>query len=151
MRWYFLRHAKTERVAKSGRDFDRCLASKGIKQVAELRKLLSITPISSIYCSTAQRTRETAMACNPLIPITFSEELYLATCDQWIQMLSQDAENHCLFIGHNDGMSEYLTWLTGEHIHLQTGALVTVDFHGSDLQALGPGTASLIAYDRPEV
>lgn len=151
MRWYFLRHAKTERIAKSGRDFDRCLAPKGIKQVAELKKLLNITPISSIYCSTAQRTRETSMACNPLIPITFSEELYLATLDQWKQMLSNEAKDHLLYIGHNDGISECLTWLTGEHIHLQTGALVTVDFLGSDLQALGPGTASLIAYDRPEV
>lgn len=151
MRWCFLRHAKTERIARSGRDFDRCLAPKGIKQVAELRKLLSNTPISSIYCSTAQRTRETAMACNPLIPITFSEELYLATLDQWKRMLSNEAQDHMLYIGHNDGISECVTWLTGEHIHLQTGALVTVDFLGSDSRALGPGTACLVAYERPEV
>jgi phosphohistidine phosphatase SixA len=151
MRWYFLRHAKTERESWSGKDKDRRLAPKGINQVAELKTLLDLLAITSIHCSTAQRTRETAMACNPLIPITFSEELYLATLDQWKRMLSNEAQNHMLYIGHNDGMSEYLTWLTGEHIHLQTGALVTVDFLGSDPRALGPGTACLIAYDRPEV
>ncbi len=151
MRWYFLRHAKTELQAWSGKDKDRSLAPKGINQVAELKKLLDLLPITSICCSSAQRTRETAMACNPLIPITFSEELYLATLDQWKRMLSNEAQDHMLYIGHNDGMSEYLTWLTGEHIHLQTGALVTVDFLGSDPKALGPGTACLIAYERPEV
>ena len=151
MRWYFLRHAKTEREAWSGKDIDRCLAPKGIKQVAELKELLNLLPITSIHCSTAQRTRETAMACNPLIPITFSEELYLAPLEQWKRMLSNEAQNHRLYIGHNDGISECLTWLTGANIHVQTGALVTVDFLGSDPKALGPGTASLIAYERPEV
>lgn len=151
MRWYFIRHAKTERESWSGKDKDRRLAPKGINQVAELKTLLDLLPITAIRCSTAQRTRETAMACNPLIPITFSEELYLATLDQWKRMLSNEAQDHMLYIGHNDGMSEYLTWLTGEHIHLQTGALVTVDFLGSDQRALGPGTACLIAYERPEV
>lgn len=151
MRWYFLRHAKTERESWSGKDKDRRLAPKGINQVAELKKLLDLLAITSIHCSTAQRTRETAKACNPLIPITFSEELYLATLDQWKRMLSNEAQDHMLYIGHNDGMSEYLTWLTGEHIHLQTGALVTVDFLGSDPRALGPGTACLVAYERPEV
>jgi len=151
MRWYFLRHAKTERESWSGKDKDRRLAPKGIKQVAELKELLSVLPITSIRCSTAQRTRETAMACNPLIPITFSEELYLATLDQWKRMLSNEAQDHMLYIGHNDGISEFVTWLTGANIHLQTGALVTVDFLGSDPRALGPGTACLIAYERPEV
>lgn len=151
MRWYFLRHAKTERESWSGKDKDRRLAPKGINQVAELKTLLELLPITAIRCSTAQRTRETAMACNPLIPITFSEELYLATLDQWKRMLSNEAQDHMLYIGHNDGISEYLTWLTGEHIHLQTGALVTVDFLGSDPRALGPGTACLVAYERPEV
>jgi phosphohistidine phosphatase SixA len=151
MRWYFLRHAKTERHALSGKDKDRRLAPKGINQVAELKELMQSLPITSIHCSTAQRTRETARACNPLIPITYSEELYLATLDQWKMMLSNEAQDHMLFIGHNDGMSEFLTWLTGGYIHLQTGALVTVDFLGSDPRALGPGTACLIAYERPEV
>jgi phosphohistidine phosphatase SixA len=151
MRWYFLRHAKTERESWSGKDKDRRLAPKGINQVAELKTLLELLPITAIRCSTAQRTRETAMACNPIIPITFSEELYLATLDQWKRMLSNEAQDHMLYIGHNDGISEYLTWLTGEHIHLQTGALVTVDFLGSDPRALGPGTACLVAYERPEV
>ena len=151
MRWYFLRHAKTERESWSGKDKDRRLAPKGINQVAELKTLLDLLAITSIHCSTAQRTRETAMACNPLIPITFSEELYLATLDQWKRMLSNEAQDHMLYIGHNDGISEFVTWLTGANIHLQTGALVTVDFLGSDPRALGPGTACLIAYERPEV
>ena len=135
----------------SGKDIDRSLAPKGIKQVAELKELLQSLPITSIHCSAAQRTRETARACNPLIPITYLEELYLATLDQWKMMLSNEAQDHMLFIGHNDGMSEFLTWLTGGYIHMQTGALVTVDFLGSDPKALGPGTACLIAYERPEV
>jgi phosphohistidine phosphatase SixA len=151
MRWYFLRHAKTEQHALSGKDIDRRLAPKGINQVAELKELMQSLPITSIRCSTAQRTRETARACNPLIPITFSEELYLATLDQWKMILSNELQDHMLFIGHNDGMSEFLTWLTGGYIHMQTGALVTVDFLGSDPRALGPGTACLIAYERPEV
>jgi len=151
MIWYFLRHAKTEREAKSGKDVDRKLAPKGIKQCEEMLVQLASLPIGKVLCSSAQRTKETAIACLPMQEIQYKDSLYLASVDEWRLLVAEQAADQTLFIGHNDGISAFITWLTGEFTHLQTAALVTVEFHGSDPAWLGPATATVRSYYRPVV
>ena len=59
MRWYFLRHAKTEKVSASGKDFDRELAPRGLRQCASLSEYLKNLSIASVVSSSALRTRQT--------------------------------------------------------------------------------------------
>ena len=151
MIWYFLRHAKTEREAKSGKDVDRALAPKGIKQCEEMSMHLASLPIGKVLCSSAQRTKETARYCLPTQAIQYIDSLYLASLEEWRLLVAEQAADQTLFIGHNDGISAFITWLTGEFTHLQTAALVTVEFHGSDPAWLGPATATVRSYYRPVV
>ena len=81
----------------------------------------------------------------------FQESLYLATQEIWELFLREKALDHALFIGHNEGISEVISWLIGDEIRLQTAALVTLDFLGEAPSALGPGTARLVDYVRPNV
>lgn len=153
MRWYFLRHAKTEKFAASGLDYDRSLAERGIMQCEYLSETLKTLPIETIYCSGAKRTRQTQqLACKEInAQVIFQESLYLATQEIWEMFLHEKALDHALFIGHNEGISEVISWLIGDEIRLQTAALVTLDFLGEAPPALGPGTARLVDFVRPNL
>ncbi|MFM7565372.1 MAG: SixA phosphatase family protein [Flavobacteriales bacterium] len=151
MNWYFLRHAKTEREAQTGKDFDRALASKGKQQVTELLPMLSSYPIRKVVCSSAIRTRQTLSGLHSLkgIETIYSDELYLATLDQWECVLKEHAKDHCLFIGHNDGISACLSWLTQEEVYLQTAGFIHVTFTAGDPRFLASGTAVINHRFRP--
>lgn len=152
MRWYFLRHAKTEKVSASGKDFDRELAPRGLRQCASLSEYLKNVSIVSVVCSSALRTRQTCefstigLAKDTL----FLDSLYLADLSEWKSILENHGKHDTLFIGHNEGISETVSWLCEQEIILPTAALVTVEFLGSDMSHLGPGTALSKGYFRPE-
>lgn len=152
MRWYFLRHAKTEKVSASGKDFDRELAPRGLRQCASLSEYLKNVSIDSVVCSTALRTRQTCeFSTSGLATDTvFLDSLYLADLSEWKSILENHGNHDTLFIGHNEGISEIVSWLTEQDIILPTAALVTVEFLGSDLSHVGPGTALWKGYFRPE-
>lgn len=151
MRWYFLRHAKTERVSVSGQDVDRALNERGIKQAHSLQRYVHPIPLQRIVCSSALRTRETCSITCAEKPAErlYLNELYLADLSEWKVILGNYAKDHTLFIGHNDGISDLLAWLTDEEFTFPTAGWVTVDFLSKDLQGLGPGTAQRVEYFRP--
>lgn len=152
MRLYFLRHAKTEKQAKSGKDFDRGLVQRGLDQCKELSPNLNLLPLQKIVCSSAKRTQETRTeACPKDIETLYLDDLYLSGLEGWKNILRKHAGNQVLFLGHNEGISRVVSWLLELDVHMQTAALLTMDFMGEDPEALGPGTAQWIAYYRPLV
>ena len=61
MKLHILRHAKTEDTSHSEKDVDRRLHAQGIDQAKTLRGFFeSITSLDEIWCSNAQRTRQTS-------------------------------------------------------------------------------------------
>lgn len=153
MRWYFLRHAKTEKVSASGKDFDRKLAPRGVRQCASLNEYLKNLCIDSVVCSSALRTRQTCEFSMRSLgkDAVLLENLYLADLSEWKQVLEVYGKPDTLFVGHNEGISETVSWLIDREIILPTAAMVTVEFLGSDLKLLGPGTALTKGYFRPDV
>ncbi len=136
MRLFVLRHAKTEQKSHSGKDIDRDLKHKGLKQLELMRDFIdsNFNELDfRIYCSNATRTRNTLRELEPIINIkelTFHEELYLPSLEQlqhflWSQ--SDDSQN-ILLIGHNFGLSDLCTYISGEKTLLPTCGLVVYDF-----------------------
>ena len=85
---HLLRHAKTNQLSPTGKDFDRELLPKGIKQCAEMKTFLSNESIhiDQILCSKAKRTLQTHELCALNKEIThFSKNLYLCTSMEMIQ------------------------------------------------------------------
>jgi len=152
VRWYFLRHAKTEKVSASGKDFDRELAPRGLRQCASLNEYLKNLSIASVVCSSALRTRQTCEFSMKGFGVetVFLDSLYLADLSEWKSILEHHGKHDTLFIGHNEGISETVSWLTEQEITLPTAALVMVEFLGSDLSLLAPGTALWKGYFRPQ-
>jgi phosphohistidine phosphatase len=82
-----------------------------------------------VLCSTSVRTRETVervkKGSGSLGKVEFSSALYLATPRACLAVLAErggDA-SRVLLVGHNPGLEELVTALTGEHVTLPTAGL----------------------------
>lgn len=152
---HLLRHAKTNQVSATGKDFDRELLPKGIKQCAEMKSFLSKDSllIDQILCSKAKRTLQTHELCNLDTNQThFTKNLYLCTAMEMIQEISHFAKGkNILVVGHNDGISQLASYLCDDYIHLQTCGFVSIELPIDDWNLLSRGIGSLKIQYRPEV
>ena len=157
MNLYLLRHAKTEKTATSGKDFDRKLAEKGIKQANLFSNYLKDKSIENVevWCSTAARTRKTALLVNvekELSKITFKDELYLASLQELLtQIWESDSEQDLFIIGHNEGLSELASYFSGEDILLQTCGFIHLQFNVQTRKEWSKDLAQIIESYRPEI
>lgn len=125
MKIHLLRHAKTEVLSPTGKDFDRELAEKGLRQAIEMKAFLSKTDWKKtlLLCSDASRTKQTLENVSlegQFKAIEYSNELYLAEA-MHLKTLIADQENYYLFIiGHNNGLSELAEELCSNSICLKT-------------------------------
>ena len=131
---HFLRHAKTNQVSPSGRDFDRELLPRGYEQLRDFRAFLGQKghAIDHIYCSSAKRTRQTLDEIADLFPtatISFHDELYLASASELLSFITaKNSTKTFLLIGHNDGLSELASYLSDSDVHLKTCGYVQLSF-----------------------
>jgi len=155
MEIYILPHAKAAKDSKDGYDFERPLNDKGKKQVAILNEFLKKNPISPdrILVSTAKRTRQTYKGVEELFPgAEFVSELYLAEKEILLAQLAKlENVGSVLVIGHNDGLSELVSYLTDSYIQLPTCGFVELHTSMDNLNLLSQGTATVFTEFYPEV
>lgn len=155
LRLHLLRHAKTEQVSASGKDFDRALMSKGKRQIADLATFFKgLENIDNVLCSSAKRTRQTLGALldsgvsNPI----YTDELYLCSSQQMLKVLWHgNFKGDVLIVGHNFGISDLATYLTDELIDLRTGEYIRISFETDDWMETSRGTGTIEQMYRPEV
>lgn len=136
MKLFILRHAKTERNSDSGEDFDRDLKNKGYRQMKLMRNFFKSNFDQhrfNVYCSTAVRTRSTFEELKPIIRINevyFHDELYLPSQQGLLNFLwnQTDESEDILLIGHNNGLSDLCSYISGEDVLLPTCGLIVYDF-----------------------
>lgn len=125
-----VRHAQSAGKQGSQRDYDRKLTTEGEHHVRKTGSFFISTSITPDYIvsSSAVRTRATATILNESLHIhpsriTFLDELYEATADQWIDQLRQlPADVHfTLLIGHNPAMSQLASIFANRLIDLSPG------------------------------
>ena len=134
MKLHLLRHAKTNQISPTGKDFDRELLPRAYEQCAELKRYLQDHPIAPkhILCSSAVRTRQTLDQIKALfadVPVTFLDELYLASAGELLKIINElQSPEDILLIGHNEGISELASELSAAFILLKTCGLVSLEF-----------------------
>ena len=158
MRLLIQRHAKTDPFSDSGKDFDRKLLKKGINQATELGKFYHENQIDSvhIFCSTAARTRQTAMYIQKgqtfTSKIQFLDALYLSEKEDLLSFLwSQDHNEEILIIGHNNGISDVVSYFVDDYIELKTGEFIQIDFELDSWKETSMGLGRITKRYRPEV
>ena len=148
MKLYLIRHAKTDPHSSTGKDFDRKLLPRGKQQALELSTFLNEQQIhvEKVLCSSAIRTKETwrYLSENWTAPIEFVPELYLCNHLTMLQLINNsNCQEDLMIIGHNEGISELATYLSGTTVHMKTGMLVELTFRGSSWTELTCESANI--------
>ena len=134
MKLHLLRHAKTNQISPTGKDFDRELLPRGLEQLQEFKEFYAKHPfqVGRVLCSGAVRTRQTFSEIKSLfanVPLTFLNELYLASSGELLQIINQSqSTTDLLIIGHNEGISDLASELSGAFHLLKTCGYVCLEF-----------------------
>jgi len=128
MNLFILRHGTAVNSEKDLQDFERKLCENGILQAVKIADFLKNKNIEQIISSSATRAFETATIIDQIIKVDlFSEfeKLYLADLNTIKAILAETAvKENVLFVGHNFGISDLVTHLTGESLVLSTCMLI---------------------------
>jgi phosphohistidine phosphatase len=143
-----LRHAKSSWKQPDQADHDRPLNERGKSDAPRVGRLLreeDLVP-DLIVSSTAKRARKTAAKVAEGSgyggEIQLSDELYLAPPKTYLGVLRQvaDAHSRVMVVGHNPGLEELLTLLTGDESSLPTAALAYITLPIDRWSELNTGT-----------
>ncbi len=147
-----MRHGKAEDGSDKA-DYKRKLIPKGIKRSQKLGEMLKAKngKIEAVLCSNANRTAETAeiMAAVfdfPLSEIQKLKELYLSTVTVMLDSFYaiDNKISHVLVVGHNPGVSELVTSLSGDLIDwMPTSALFAVEIDTDKWEEIGKAPAKI--------
>ena len=157
MNFFLIRHAKTEKIAISGKDFDRELAEKGRLQAEKLNDFLAKFDFNSvdIWCSDAVRTKQTLSYFDTQFPSTnieFKNELYLASATEVKELIwNTESDRDLLIIGHNEGISDIASYFLGEDIHLKTATFIQISFEAKSRQEWSADLGKIQIIFRPQV
>jgi len=153
---FIIRHGKAESDAET--DFDRTLASRGLRQSLELARQIPAPDSNSLaLISPAQRTLQTSTQLLEGwgLRVWPQHEIvawgYLASAEAWHHACNQAPETvrSIYVIGHNPGLSEWAADLIGERrgaIHLATAEAIHITFDLPEWCYLSHGTGLTAAW-----
>lgn len=150
---HLLRHAKTEQISPTGKDFDRYLMKKGLRQREDLKQFISgVSNIQHVWCSSAKRTCETLEPFVGLPTPQFFDELYLCSYQSMLKKLWEaNVDGDVLIVGHNFGISDLVNYFCDSDIELRTGQYVRISFDCNEWKETFRGTGTIAQTYRPEV
>jgi phosphohistidine phosphatase len=149
-----LRHGKSD-WSTGDADRRRPLADRGRRQAAEAgRWLAGIEGIDLAVVSTAERARSTwglasaELATSP--PVRFEERAYAASYGALLGLVRElpDDLGTVVLVGHNPGIEDLVSTLTGTVVPMPTSAVAVLTLPGPWSEA-GPSSATLRTSGRP--
>jgi len=149
-----LRHAKAVNALPGLDDHARMLNGRGRAAAAQVGIETAGARPDLVLCSDAVRTRETwailSQTWEVLPQVLFESALYLAEADQLLGRLRRIAPEvgHAWLIGHNPGLEELASTLSGRFTGLTTAARARIEFE-ADWRALGSAAVRRTDYFTP--
>jgi phosphohistidine phosphatase len=148
---YLLRHAKSSWKDANLPDFDRPLSGRGRKASETVGLFLKEKEITFdlVVSSPAVRARQTIesvlRSAKQRPELRFDERIYEATVGRLLEIVSQLENEHktVLLVGHNPGMQELLSLLTGQSEEYPTAALTKIAFKNLKWVEVGNKKGSL--------
>ena len=153
-----LRHAKAEKTIGVN-DFDRKLSEKGIQQlplIASYLERICEAKKLEVHCSVAKRTRLTLKGVEHAVTIArkrFEKSLYLADVSELLGYLNglDTPADTILLVGHNNGISDLVNYLTDEDVYLSTGGVVVLQINSDNWTEVSAGTADMMDHFSPRI
>ena len=140
-----LRHGKAANAIDGQEDYERPLNRKGVVQINQIGQLLKDKGYSpqQIISSSSKRTSETTYITNHYLKVqdvTFEKDLYLAEETHILSQIKEKAScAQILYVGHNFGISNLASVLSGNSISMSTGMIVVFNFDSTTWQDVEAG------------
>lgn len=155
---FLLRHAKSSWKNETLPDFERPLNSRGRRTINTLGEVFVNEKVKPdlILSSCAVRARETIEPVVALAKVRselrFDERIYEAPGERLLDVLTEveKSAKSVLLVGHNPGLEELLTLLTGRSEVMPTGALAKITFRNSNWNNTGAEGGTLAWLVRPK-
>jgi phosphohistidine phosphatase len=144
-RLILLRHSDAEAIGNK-KDFDRDLTTKGKNKVFQTgERLREIYSFDQVWFSSSKRTQQTREMLQLSCKKTFATDaLYLVEADEILKLVGEFSNQYqeILIIGHNNGLSEFASFLTNEDILLSPCEFIEIELNLNDwkLTSRGIGT-----------
>jgi phosphohistidine phosphatase len=147
---YLLRHSDAENNSADGKDFSRKLSQFGKQKAREFSsKYSSELRVDLVLCSLANRTRETVNLIDlKITEVLLYNSLYLAEKELILSEIEKTSNNvnKLLVVGHNNGLSDLASYLTGKNLLLSTCEMVEIQIETTEWTLIGQETGVLIRY-----
>ena len=153
MKLYLLRHANASE-SNIG-DFQRELSNKGIVQCEALAEF--VLPklkdeLVDLYCSSADRTKQTHHHVFKAMKAKFDEKLYLASAPSLLHFICElEIDRTLVLLGHNNGLSDLASYLTDCKVDMQTASCIEIEFSCANSSFISKGTGSINSSHRCQV
>jgi len=146
------RHAKTERDADSGRDFDRRLIDRGRNDAKRIGAEIGGrgNAFDLVLSSPAARAAETAELAG--LDARFDQRIYDASTGDLLAIVQETASeiDRLALVGHNPGLERLASRLIGQDIEMPTGSLVEIDLPVDQWAEVGNGHGRLARFLKPK-
>lgn len=151
-----MRHAKSDWDADYGRDHERPLNQRGVRNARQMGKVLleeELVP-ALVITSTALRARSTAELANDAgdwdADIVVDPNLYGTDADTAIRVASDAPElERLMLVGHQPTWSTLVEVLTGEQVEMKTATVAVVEFDIDEWRGLAMRRGRLVAVFHP--
>lgn len=154
---FVLRHGKATKYQDDSSDFERKLNKQGTAQVNVLGRQIKELNIyfDLILHSSAARTAETAhiVAYHATHDSILSDKsLYLADMKTILTKLISESKGKCiLYVGHNNGISDFVSAMLNKDKLLATSELIELKFETDNWNEISFGTAYQGINIKPDV
>ncbi|SEF91414.1 phosphohistidine phosphatase [Saccharopolyspora kobensis] len=150
-----IRHAKSA-WPDDADDFDRPLAERGRRDAPALGRWLRkhAAAVELVLCSPATRARQTWELAAPEIPaepvVTHDDRIYVASARELLLVVHEIPKTvmTAAVIGHNPGLEDLVSLLTGEPAVLKTAAVAVLSTP-SPWSAIGENSATAVEFAKP--
>lgn len=156
-----VRHAKSDWGDPSLEDFERPLNARGERDAPEMARRMVEAGLKPTLIVTSPAVRALATArifarafgC-PARKIRHADEAYLASPGTLLEIVRRlgGRSRHVMLFGHNPGISQFATLLTGDDSlgDVPTAAVVSLAVDAKSWGDLQPGSAERVLYDYPK-
>jgi phosphohistidine phosphatase len=158
---YLVRHAEAVEKKSYQADKDRELTPSGVEQSIQIGAyfLRENIPIDMIFCSTAERARQTATFSSDTLKfdvskILYEDELYDASVRTFFQFINKmdNSNQHVMCIGHNPTLSYLAEYLTKAEIgDIRPAGIVGMRFNILSWSEISEGIAELVYHVHPDM
>jgi len=154
-----VRHAKSSWSNTSLTDFDRPLNKRGVSNAPLMGQRIREygLHLDAIITSTAERAQETSKLiakemAYEIEDIDLESDLYHASREVFINILSKQQNRNIAMVGHNPGIQDFSYWLSSEPtVNFPTCGVIHISFSLNNWTEISKNSGKAMRFEYPKM